>query len=115
VPSRKDNAALAHFVVASSILQRLVAETDSEDRNLAEAYYLLGVTEARIGRNYWVTAAPCMLETAIRLAPEEPFADEAFALLEIEMSRSYEGSDFEKLPPEDAQLLQELKRLVEAR
>jgi len=109
------HAALAHFVVASSILQRLVAEADSEDRNLAEAYYLLGVTEARIGRNYWVTAAPFMLETAIRLAPEEPFADEAFALLELEMSRSYEGSDFEKLPPEDAQLLQELKRLVKAR
>jgi len=109
------HAALAHFVVASSILQRLVTETDSQDRDLAEAYYLLGVAEARIGRNYWVTAAPFMLETAIRLAPEEPFADEAFALLELEMSRSYEGSDFEKLPPEDAQLLQELKRLVAAR
>jgi hypothetical protein len=109
------HAAIAHFVVASSILQRLVAEADSEDRNLAEAYYLLGVTEARIGRNYWVTAAPFMLETAIRLAPEETFADEAFALLELEMSRSYEGSDFEKLLPEDAQLLQELKRLVKAR
>jgi hypothetical protein len=51
------HAALAHFVVASSILQRLVAEADSQDRNLAEAYYLLGVTEARIGRNYWVTCA----------------------------------------------------------
>jgi hypothetical protein len=109
------HAELAHFVVASSILQRLVAEAESQDRNLAEAYYLLGVTEARIGRNYWVTAAPFMLETAIRLAPEEPFANEAFALLELEMSRSYEGSDFEKLPPEDAQLLQELKRLVQAR
>ncbi len=109
------HAALAHFVVASSILQRLVAEPDSDDRSLGEAYYLLGATEARIGRNYWVTAAPFMLETAIRLAPEEPFADEAFALLELEMSRSYEGSDFEELPPEDVQLLEELKRLVEPR
>ena len=71
------HAALSHFVVASSILQRLVAEADSPDRNLADAYYLLGVTEARIGRNYWVTAAPFMLETAIRLAPDEPFAEDA--------------------------------------
>jgi len=109
------HAALAHLVVASSILQRLVAETDSQDRNLAEAYYLLGVTEARIGRNYWVTAAPFMLETAIRLAPDEPFADEALALLEREMLMSYEGSDFEQLPAEDAQLLLELKQLVQAR
>jgi hypothetical protein len=109
------HAALAHFVVASSILQRLVTETHSQDGNLAEAYYLLGVTEARIGRNYWVTAAPFMLETAIRLAPEEPFADKALALLETEMLKSYEGSNFEKLPPEDAQLLQELTQLVQAR
>ena len=77
-----------------------------------QAFYLLGVTEARIGRNYWVTPAPFLLEKAIRLAPGEPFAAEAFALLERETLQAYEGSDWEDLPPEDAKRLEELGRLV---
>jgi len=108
------HVALAHFVVASSILQYLVAAAPSQDRSLAEAYYLLGITETRIGRNYWVTAAPFLWEASIRLAPEEPFADEAFALLQLELWMSYEGSGIEKMPPEEARLLQELKALTQA-
>ncbi len=57
-----------------------------------------------------VTAAPFMLGTATRLAPDELFADEAFALPE-----SHEGSDSPELPPGDAQLLEDLEPLVEPR
>jgi hypothetical protein len=41
--------------------------------------------------------------------------DSTGALLELEMLKRYEASDFEKLPPEDIHLLQELRRLVQAR
>jgi hypothetical protein len=109
----EDRSALAHLVVASSVLQRYIDAHREPDRDLAEAFYLLGMTEARIGRNYWVTAAPFLLEKAIRLAPREAFAAEAYALLERETFQAYEGSDWEDLPPDDAAHLAELRALIE--
>jgi tetratricopeptide (TPR) repeat protein len=108
-----DRTPLVHLIVASSLLERYIDQHRSRGRDLAEAYYLLGVTEARIGRNYWVTPAPYLLEQAIRLAPKGPFATDAYALLERETLMSYEGSDWEDLPEEDAQRLAELRRLIE--
>lgn len=108
----QDRAWLAHFVAASSVLQRLLDSPPEPGPELAEAYYLLGITEARIGRNYWVTAAPILLETSIRMAPDQPFAREAFALLEQELLMSYEGSDFEDIPAEERAQLDELKALL---
>jgi hypothetical protein len=108
-----DRTPLVHLIVASSLLERYIEEHRSPGRDLAEAYYLLGVTEARIGRNYWVTPAPYLLEQAIRLAPKQPFATDAYALLEREALMSYEGSDWEDLPEEDARRLEELRRLIE--
>ena len=108
-----DRTPLVHLVVASSLLERYIEGHRSPDRDLAEAYFLLGVIEARIGRNYWVTPAPYLLEQAIRLAPKEPFATDAYALLERETLMSYEGSDWEDLPEEDAKRLRELRRLID--
>jgi hypothetical protein len=102
---------LVHFVTASSVLQRFVRESPPPEA-LGEAYYLLGMIEARIGRNYWVTPAPFFLEEAIRLAPKQPFAADAFARLERELLAAYEGADQEELPPEEAARLQELRGLV---
>jgi tetratricopeptide (TPR) repeat protein len=107
-----DRTPLAHLVVASSILQRYIDTHRPADRKLAEAYYLLGVTEARIGRNYWVTPAPYLLQQAIRLAPSAPFAIDAYALLERELLMSYEGSDWEELPDDETQRLEELRELM---
>ena len=63
---------------AAAVLHGCIGSNPGPGRELAEAYYLLGITEARIGRNYWVTPAPFLLETAIRQAPQEPFARIAF-------------------------------------
>jgi hypothetical protein len=110
--SPADRAGVAHFVAASGVLQRFIDGYHKRDRYLARGYYLLGLVEARIGRNYWVTPAPFLLETAIRLAPQEPFARDAYALLERETKMLYEGSDEEGLPDEDAARLAELRALV---
>ena len=114
VDSAADRAWLAHFIVASSILQRVIDADPEPGPELAEAYYLLGITEARIGRNYWVTPAPFLLETAIRMAPLEGFSQESFALLEQEILMSYEGSDYEEIPPEEQGVLDELEALMNA-
>lgn len=104
-------AGLAELVVASAILHRYISEQRGDGRDLAEAYYLLGVTEAQVGRNYWVTEADYYLSKAIRLAPREPFARDAYALLEAETRLSYEGTE-EELPADERARLAELRALI---
>lgn len=112
-PVPRDHAPLAHWVAASAILERIIDEHASDGPELAEAYYLLGMVEARIGRHYWVTPAPFLLETAIRLAPGEDFAEDAYASLEMELLAVWEGSSSQSLPPEEADRLSELRALLD--
>ncbi len=109
----EDRAPLVHFIAASAILQRYIDIHPEQDRDLAEAFYELGLVEARIGRNYWVSEAPFLLERAIRIAPEQPFALEAYRRLENEVLMQYEGSDEEDIDPEEQRRLGELRVLVE--
>ena len=109
----RDHMPLVHWVAASSVLERLIERGDAEPAVLGEAYYLLGLIEARIGRQYWVTPAPFLLEASILLAPGEEFSEDAYAILERQLLAAWEGTDFEELPPEDAQRLAELRRLID--
>lgn len=113
-PVPRDHAPLAHWVAASSILEKIIDERTVDGPELAEAYYLLGMVEARIGRHYWVTPAPFLLETAIRLAPGEDFAEDAYASLEMELLSVWEGSGSQSLPPEESDRLSELRALLDA-
>lgn len=107
-----DMSSRLHLVVASAVLENYIDAHAERDAALSEAYYLLGVVEARIGRNYWVTRAPFLLAESIRIAPQEPTAEQAYALLERELLRSYEGSEHEELPAEDRQHLDSLQELM---
>jgi len=113
-PVERDHMPLVHWVAASSVLERFIERGDAEPAALGEAYYLLGLIEARIGRQYWVTPAPFLLEASIRLAPGEDFSEEAYAILETQLLAVWEGMDTEELPPEDAQRLAELRGLIDA-
>jgi hypothetical protein len=104
---------LLHFIVASSILERYIEAHPESNAALGEAYYLRGILETRIGRNYWVTTAPFFLEESIRIAPNGPFAAEAIVVLEREMLAAYEGSDIEELPDEEEAHLAALRALIE--
>ena len=110
---RDPREGLVHLIAASSVLQRYIEAKPDGDEGLAEAYYLLGLTEARIGRNYWVTEAGHFLETAIRLDPAAPFAEDAYGRLEEEIYKSYEGVAREKIDREDAKRLSELRKLID--
>ena len=103
---------LVDFIASSALLERYTISTRIPGPELAEAYFLLGVIEARIGRNYWVSQAPFFLETAIRMAPKQHFARDAYALLEREVLAEYEGSEEEAPAEEDLRLLAALQALI---
>ena len=107
-------ADLVHSIAASAVLQRYVRLHRDRGADLAEAYYLLGEIEARIGRNYWVSQAQHFLATSIRIAPGASTAQQAYGLLEEQILLSYEGSDEDAPGDEDAALLAELKALIDA-
>jgi len=108
-----DRRGLIHYLVASSILQRVLGAGPPTDREAGEAYYLLGLCETHVGESYWVSQADLYLETAIRLAPKEPFAEEAYVLLEEETVVAYTGNSGTELPESVAQHLEELRRLID--
>jgi len=81
-PQEDERDELVAYLDASSLLHRYLVDGRAPHEDQAEAYYLLGVIETRIGRIYWLTQAEAYLETAIRLAPGEPIAKDAYALLE---------------------------------
>jgi len=127
-----DHTGLVHDVLASSLLYRVAelapasapptapADADAPGRDgapsaaeRAEAYYLLGVAEARIDRSYWLSPADLYLEASIRMAPGAAFAGDAYALLERRTREGYTGSSGTHLPDDVARNLDALRRLLE--
>jgi hypothetical protein len=111
-----DRAGLVHDLVASGLLHRAVSAAGRPTADSAEAYYLLGVTELRIGSSQWLTEPEAYLEAAIRTAPGSAPARRAYVVLEESTLLGYTGSGGEgELPPEVASWLAELRRLATQR
>jgi hypothetical protein len=108
-----DRAGLVHDLVASGMLHRLVTRIGKPTPASAEAYYLLGVTELRIGSSYWLTEPESYLEAAIRAAPGRPAARDAYIVLEESTWLGYTGTGAPgELPPEVDRWLADLRRLA---
>jgi len=103
-----EREALVVYLEASGILHRAVAKGDLEGTDLAEAYYLLGLIETRIGRSFWLSQAEAFLETAIRTAPGTRVAEQAYAVLEDFLIAGFSGSGGTDVPPDVAAKLDEL-------
>src|SRR5262245_4941646 len=103
-----DRSALVVYLAASGILNRYIAVKHSRSE-LGEAAYLLGVIESRIGRSFWLSETDFYLEQAILLAPQQPFANEAYDLLEEFLVSGYTGSQGSEVPPDVRAHLDELK------
>lgn len=104
---------LIEYLEASGILHRALASGALADSQRAEAYYLLGAIEARIGRTYWLSQAEAYLETAIRLAPGQPTAQRAYALLDEFLVAGYSGSGGTHVPPDIRAKLDLLRFIAE--
>lgn len=100
-------------LAASSLLLRLIDDNRASPEELSEAYYLLGVVEARSVDSYWLPQAESHLEAAIRLAPGSPSAASAYALLEEYVVVGFGGADGDALPDTAFGKLQELEALIE--
>jgi hypothetical protein len=108
-----DRRALVQYVAASDVLYRWIDAQPQPGPESAEAYYLLGLVESRIGRDRGASPAGFYLENAIRLAPKAPFAELAYAVLEEETLLDYGAVEGEELPADVAQRLAELERLLD--
>jgi len=109
-----DHSGLVHDIASSAVLHRYLEREPESQRDVAEAYYLLGLVEARIERDYWVSPADYYLEASIRLGPGEPFARDAYARLEEQLLLSYEGTSVEALPRAESRRLKELSKLLDS-
>jgi hypothetical protein len=108
-----DRQVLVHYLVASSRFHRYLEDRQSDaHRDVAEAYYWLGLIESRVGGSYWVSESDFYLETAIRLAPSDPIAAQAFALFEEEAILGWTGSSGNNMPVEVRSRIEELRSLV---
>jgi hypothetical protein len=106
-----DYQGFVHFAVASSLLHRFLTTPPTDKSTLAEAYYLLGLTEIALARTSWLTEAPFFLATAIRLDPTSAIAARAYDVLNTHMLTAYTGSLGVQVPPEVQDSLEELRRL----
>lgn len=103
---------LVYDLAASGLLNRFVADGDRPAEDLSQAYYLLGVIQARSGRASWVPETEHYLEASIRLAPATESAELAYLLLEEYTVLGYGGTSGVHLPPEVEHKLTELRGLL---
>ena len=101
-------------LAASSLLLRFIDRNAGSPEELAEAYYLLGVVEARSVDSYWLPQAEHHLEAAIRLAPGSAPAASAYALLEEYVVVGFGGANGDALPNAAFEKLRQLSQLIEA-
>jgi hypothetical protein len=109
-PDERD--ALVYDLAASGELHRF-ADATPAGPEAALAYYRLGEIESRIGRSFWLSQTEVYFETAIRMAPGEPFAPDALAQLQEFLVSGYTGSGGRQVPADVQLRLAELRGLVE--
>lgn len=105
-------AGMVDYVTASAVLENWLAEGSAGGPRRAEAYYLLGLCEDRLGASGPLPKAELYLENAVLTAPGTTYAREAYALLDRRMRRTFERSPAHGMPPEIRQHLDRLKALV---
>jgi hypothetical protein len=106
-------ALLVRYHAASGALHRLVASLPEGDPRTGEAYYWLGLIEARVSRSFWISQTEPYLEAAIRLAPADPVAQKAYAELQRFVDSAYGGYGGHA-PREVKAWLEELSKLIAA-
>ncbi len=101
--------------LAASELHRYLDKHSGETgKDVAEAYYLLGLIEGRSPFGHLVYESDFYLESAIRLAPQTSIGRNAFALLEERAIVGWTGSSGTRMPLEVRRKLDALRALVEA-
>lgn len=105
-------ASLVYDIAASGHLFQYIESASASDAKLADAHYLLGLTESRIrrpvGRERWDD----YLEAAIRLAPGTQTSRASFQLYKENRLAQYEGLSVLTLPRGELRRFEELRALA---
>ncbi len=114
---REDRHGLVLDLAASSLLNQMTDRPPGSTgalvgADLSEAYYLLGLIEARSMANFWLDESPNHLEAAVRTDPSSRHAKLAFALLEANMISGYGGVGAYDLPTDVWVRLDTLRKLL---
>jgi hypothetical protein len=113
-PAFPDEAsALVPHVAASAVLHRHLAASPSP-AGKAEAWYLLGLSEYRLGPDSDIPKTELYLEQSILTDPQGAYAIPAYRLLEGKVREVYGSGPERRLPDEVAEHLAMLARLVGA-
>ena len=107
-----DRTGLVDYIAASALLNRFMTNKAIKAEQTSEAYYLLGVTEALIGRSTWLTQTDYYFEAAVRASPKSVSANKAFDALEQQILMEYSGSGGTNIPEDIQANLEELRGLV---
>ena len=107
-----DRTGLVDFVYVSGLLLEYIEEAGHGDEDLAEAFYLLGLSDAVISRSYWIPQTDFFLETAVRMSPKSKTGKMALEALEDNAVIEFGGTQGLYLPPEFEETLRELRGLV---
>ena len=105
-------AGLINDLLASSMLHRLVEDPTLPTPDRAEAYYLLGITDATVRSSPWLSDAAWYLATAIQTAPHSATAHRAFDAYEDMTILEWSGSAGTEIPPDVAADLDRLRALA---
>ncbi|MBK7948939.1 MAG: hypothetical protein IPK00_09390 [Deltaproteobacteria bacterium] len=89
--------------------------TAKERSDTSQAYYWLGVVEARSLDGFWVNLSERHLESAIRADPKGSYAKKAYARLEETQFLGYGGASGNELPADVVTNLRELRELIQAK
>lgn len=116
---RMDRGKMVDYIYASKLLNEYIQRKDpgapqegKPRADLAEAYYLLGITESMTGRSYWLSQTEFYLESAVRYAPRSRFAEKAYSLLEEQVVVEFSGSAGTNIPDDMQRTLDDLRRLM---
>lgn len=105
-------ASLIYEIAASGMLLRHIESDSLPAEELADTYYLLGITEERIrrplGRERWDD----YLEAAIRLAPGTPTSRAAFQRFEEILLTEHAGRSVLTFPRDEARRLEALRKIA---
>ena len=112
-PSARDGLVLE--LRASALLEQYVSGKRGAarpDEDLAEAFYLLGVIEARTAWSYWIPQTESYMEAALRAAPKGPRAVQAYERIEETLLSDFGAATAADLPTTEQERLAELRGLL---
>lgn len=111
--SRSDRSHLVDFIGAIALVHRYLRSGPRNDLDIAEAYYLLGVSESHVSHSYWISETDFLLEKAVRQAPKSAVARKALAFLEEYRHSKYNVTPARAVPPELQTNIEELRKLTQ--